>query len=235
MSSETLYRVGLFITDVSEEHIASIFRVRLLNLPSLQRGYASRRTAKRVSYTVSPQARFKSLVTLKMEAICSSETSVITRATRYKVPEDIYHWYRRRLLVTVNDPSSPIPVTLMMEALSSSETSFLSRATRRNILLGQVSLLSLLVESTWNEWILRCWCLKLFTSFRNSLHTSIYGYYAVVILCTISSSNHSFWNWSHGSEGSAIGGITPCYPPPPPPTNVDCAVCICRKILRSTD
>jgi hypothetical protein len=40
---------------------------------------------------------------------------------------------QRRLLVTVNVPSSLILVTLMMEALSSSETSVLARATRRNI------------------------------------------------------------------------------------------------------
>jgi hypothetical protein len=39
----------------------------------------------------------------------------------------------RRLLVTVNVPSSSILVTLMKEALSSSETSVLTRATRRNI------------------------------------------------------------------------------------------------------
>jgi hypothetical protein len=38
-----------------------------------------------------------------------------------------------RLLVTANDPSSPILVTLMIEAVSSSETSVLTRATRRNI------------------------------------------------------------------------------------------------------
>jgi hypothetical protein len=39
----------------------------------------------------------------------------------------------RRLLVTVNVPSSPILVTLMKEALSSSETYALTRAARRNI------------------------------------------------------------------------------------------------------
>jgi hypothetical protein len=39
----------------------------------------------------------------------------------------------RRLLVTVNVPSSPILVNLMKEALRSSETSVLTRATRRNI------------------------------------------------------------------------------------------------------
>jgi hypothetical protein len=38
----------------------------------------------------------------------------------------------RRLLVTVDVPSSSILVTVMMEALSSSETSVLTRATRHN-------------------------------------------------------------------------------------------------------
>jgi hypothetical protein len=98
------------------------------------------------------------LVTLKMEALCSSETSDFTRATRRNIPEDgILHSYRReslksyialtgwalkrrcnvewrRLLVTANVvPSSPILVTLMMEALSSFETSVLARATQRNV------------------------------------------------------------------------------------------------------
>jgi hypothetical protein len=39
----------------------------------------------------------------------------------------------RRLLITVNFPSSPILVTLRMEALISPETSVLTRTTRRNI------------------------------------------------------------------------------------------------------
>jgi hypothetical protein len=39
----------------------------------------------------------------------------------------------RRILVTVNVPSSPILVTLLMEALSFSETSVLTRATQRNV------------------------------------------------------------------------------------------------------
>jgi hypothetical protein len=41
--------------------------------------------------------------------------------------------HERRVLITANVPSSPIPDTLMTETLSSSETSVLTRATRRNI------------------------------------------------------------------------------------------------------
>jgi hypothetical protein len=36
--------------------------------------------------------RFKSLITLQMKVICSSETSVLTTATSYKVPDDIFQY-----------------------------------------------------------------------------------------------------------------------------------------------
>jgi hypothetical protein len=85
------------------------------------------------------------------EAPGSSETSVLTRATRRNNPEDtILHSHRRenlksyigktlfcisrsvrRLLVPASVvPSSPVLVTQMMERLSSSETSVPTRATQ---------------------------------------------------------------------------------------------------------
>jgi hypothetical protein len=69
------------------------------------------------------------------EAPGSSETSVLTRATRRNNPEDtIRHSHRRENLKSSSVVhSSLILVTLMKEALRSSETPILTRATRRNI------------------------------------------------------------------------------------------------------
>jgi hypothetical protein len=75
------------------------------------------------------------IVTLMMEALSSSETLVLTRATRSNITEDaiLYSHLRENLKFYSVVPSSPILVILMIEALGSSETSVLTRATRRNI------------------------------------------------------------------------------------------------------
>jgi hypothetical protein len=72
------------------------------------------------------------LVTLKKEALGSSKTSVLTRATLRNIPEDtILHSHRSENLKSHNVvPSLPILFTLMMEAIRYSEMSALTRATR---------------------------------------------------------------------------------------------------------
>jgi hypothetical protein len=71
-SSEILRRAAFVRTDVSEERSASI--------------------------NVVPSSPF--VVTLMMEAISSSETSVLTRATRCNIPEyGILHSYRGKNLI----------------------------------------------------------------------------------------------------------------------------------------
>jgi hypothetical protein len=67
-----LHRVALVRTDVPEENIASIIRVHLLRLL--------------VTANVLPSSPI--LVTLMMEAIHTSERSVLTRATRRNISED---------------------------------------------------------------------------------------------------------------------------------------------------
>jgi hypothetical protein len=71
------------------------------------------------------------LVTLMMEALSSSETSVLTRAG---ISSQLASVANMANFV----PSSLILVTLMMELLSSSETSVLTRETRRNIPDGAI-------------------------------------------------------------------------------------------------
>jgi hypothetical protein len=87
VSSGLLRRVALVRTDVSEKLSASFIKVRRIG--ELGTTLAATR--------IVPSSPI--LVTLMMEVLSYSETSVLTRATRRNIPEDtILHSHRRENL-----------------------------------------------------------------------------------------------------------------------------------------
>jgi hypothetical protein len=92
VSSRILCRVALVRTDVSEELSASFIRVtRIGELKTTLAVTSNRRTLrrnKRLLVTASVVPISPIFVTLIKVALSSSETSVLTRATRRNIPED---------------------------------------------------------------------------------------------------------------------------------------------------
>jgi hypothetical protein len=82
-SSGMLRRVALARTDVSKERIASIIRVT-----KFYTTIVFLRSLLRLLVTTNVAPSLLILVTLMMEAIFSSETSVLIRDTQCNIPED---------------------------------------------------------------------------------------------------------------------------------------------------
>jgi hypothetical protein len=99
-SSGMLRRVALVRTDVSEESSASFIKVRRIGeIRTTLAVTNNRRKQCRLLVTASVVPISPILVTLMKEALLSSETSVLTRATRRNIPEDaILHSHRRENL-----------------------------------------------------------------------------------------------------------------------------------------
>jgi hypothetical protein len=101
VSSGMLHRVALVRTDVSEEPSASFIRVTRIGKLGTTLAATSifLRSVHRLLVTASVVPSSPILVTLMKTALGSSETSVLTRATRRNIPEDtILHSHRRENL-----------------------------------------------------------------------------------------------------------------------------------------
>jgi hypothetical protein len=105
VSSWMLRRVALVRTDVSEELSSSFIRVtRICELGTTLAVTNNRCTLRRLLVTASVVPSALILVTMMKEALSSSETSVLTRATRRNIPEDtILHSHRRENLLSYMD------------------------------------------------------------------------------------------------------------------------------------
>jgi hypothetical protein len=86
-SSGMLRRVALVRTDVSEELGSSFIRLTRIGELGTTLSVTSNRRTLLVTASVVPSSPI--LVTLMKETLGSSEMSVLTRATRRNIPEDV--------------------------------------------------------------------------------------------------------------------------------------------------
>jgi hypothetical protein len=93
VSSGMLRRVALVRADVSEDPSASIIRVTRIG------EIGTTLVVRRLLVTAKVVPSTPILVTLMMKTRCSSEKSILTRATRCNIPKDaILHSHRRENL-----------------------------------------------------------------------------------------------------------------------------------------
>jgi hypothetical protein len=99
-----LRRVDLVRTDVSEDNVAS--SIRVTRIGELRTTVAVTSSMYRLLVTANAVPSSPILVTLMMEAILSSETSVLATVTRRDIPEDgIFHSHRCENLISYMETS----------------------------------------------------------------------------------------------------------------------------------